>query len=79
MTHTPTADDLKTEVMRSFEAWKEAEQVRDAAPDLLEACQAFVSYSDMDEDDHTQLMLAYSDMLSKARAAILKATGTSSS
>ena len=46
-----------------------------AEPELLEACAAFVAYNDMGEDDHVGLMLAYADMLAKARAAIAKAEG----
>jgi len=47
----------------------------DAAPDLLEACQALLTYHDSADDDGVQMMLAYSKAIDQARAAIAKATG----
>jgi hypothetical protein len=47
-----------------------------AAPELLEACKAFVAYDDGEkEDDFITMMFAYSYAVEKARAAIAKAEG----
>jgi len=48
-----------------------------AAPELLEAVEAFINYdaNALYTDDHVKLMLDYAEMLSKAKAAIKKAKG----
>ena len=46
-----------------------------AAPDLLEACKAFVKYDKNDATDGVAMMFAYSEMLKACRSAIAKATG----
>ena len=45
-----------------------------AAPDLLEACKAFIAYNNQDASDGIAMMLAYHDAVNSARAAIAKAT-----
>jgi len=46
-----------------------------AAPDLLEACKAFIAYDDTDDHDGVAMMINYDDALKACRAAIAKATG----
>lgn len=44
-----------------------------AAPDLLEAVQAFVAYDDGVDRDDVDQMLAYGEAINKARAALTRA------
>ena len=46
-----------------------------AAPQLFEACKAFIEYDKNDATDGVAMMFAYSDMLKACRAAIAKAEG----
>jgi hypothetical protein len=46
-----------------------------AAPDLLEACRAFLAYHDADGESDVEMMLNYADAVEAAKAAIRKATG----
>lgn len=48
-----------------------------AAPELLNAVQAFIDYDKdgFDEEDHAALMIMYADALRLSKAAVAKATG----
>ena len=46
-----------------------------AAPDLLEACMAFVAYDEGGDSYGIAMMVAYNDAITKARAAIARAKG----
>jgi hypothetical protein len=46
-----------------------------AAPELYEAVRLFLAYDSEDADDGVQMMLAYNDALTAAKAAFAKARG----
>lgn len=50
-------------------------RVMAAAPELAEACAAFVAYDEADQASDVALMLAYADALKLAKAALRKARG----